>query len=85
MINLFADLAVWGCVGHKNILNFCCSDIFEKCGTSDDISSNAIVRSVSNLVHCITKCCSSSTGPSGGGDVLVGGGEQGVLVLGGEQ
>ena len=70
--------------------NFCCSDKFEKFGTSADISSNAIFRSLSNPVHLITKCCSSSTGavdgPGGDGeDVLVRGGEHGVMVLGGGQ
>ena len=89
MINLFAIFAVLGCVGHKKVVNFCCSDKFEKFGTSADISSNAIFRSLSNLVHLITKCCSSSTGavdgPGGDGEdvlVLVRGGEHGVLVLG---
>ena len=93
MISLFVIFKVWGCVGHKKVVNFCCSDIFKKFGTIDAISSNA----VSNLVHLVTKCCSSSTGavdgPEGddalvcGGEhgVLVSGGEQGVLVLGGEQ
>ena len=90
LINLFAILAVLGCVGHKKVVNFCCSDKFEKFGTSADISSNAIFLSLSNLVHLITKCCSSSTGavdgPGGDGeDVLVRGGEHGVLVLGGGQ
>ena len=88
MISLFAIFAVWGCVGHKKVVNFCCSDIFKKFGTSVDISLNAVFRSVSNLVHLVTKCCSSSTGAVDGpegDDALVCGGEHGVLVSGGEQ
>ena len=86
LINLFAIFTVLGCVGHKKVVNFCCSDKSEKFGTSADISSNALFRSFSNLVHPITKCCSSSTGdedsPGGDGeDVLVRGGEHGVLVV----
>ena len=85
LINLLAIFAVLGWVGHRNVVNFCCSDKFEKVGTSADISSNAIFLSLTNRVHPITKCCSSSTGDVGGPgcdgeDALVRGGEHGVLV-----